>query len=136
MPAGARLYNPAAARAGRPSPESAPVSTPTFELAVIRNGKTARVVPAGELDIATVPRVERMIAELTVDAQHDLVVDLRELTFMDSTGLRMLVQTHGQSKRTGFGLQIVRGPEQINRLFVVTGLDGVLPLVDAPPEGT
>jgi anti-anti-sigma factor len=110
------------------------VSHPSFDLEVTRNASSARIAPAGELDIATAPELERAIAEVTGDsARLDLVVDLRGLTFMDSTGLRTLVQTNAQAAQDGFTLSIVRGPSQIDRLFAVSGLDDVLPLVDAPP---
>ena len=108
------------------------MSIPSFDLQVIREGATARIVVAGELDIATVPQLEQTIAEITAERGVDLVVDLRNVTFMDSTGLRLLVQTHGQSDSGDFALSIVRGPGQLDRLFSVTGVADVLPLVDAP----
>lgn len=108
------------------------MAVPSFDLEVLRNGTSARIAPAGELDIATAPRLEQAIAEATGDGSIDLVLDLRGLTFMDSSGLRALVQTHQRSQTEGFGLAIWRGPRQIDRLFAVSGLEDVLPLADAP----
>jgi anti-anti-sigma factor len=73
------------------------------------------------------------LEELTGENGAELVLDLRGLTFMDSTGLRVLVQTDANARRDGQSLQIVRGPAAIDRLLELSGLDEVLPLVDAPP---
>ncbi len=106
----------------------------SFDLDVIRAGRSACIVPAGELDIATAPELERAIADAAEAGDNRIVLDLRKLTFMDSTGLRTLVQTNAQARRDGFELVIVRGPRQIDKLFAVSGLDDLLPLTDAPPE--
>ena len=61
------------------------------------------------------------------------MLDLRELTFMDSTGLRALAQTNARADEAGFALSIIRGPRQIERVLEISGLADLLPLVDAPP---
>jgi anti-sigma B factor antagonist len=110
------------------------LAAPSFDLDVVREGSSARIAPAGELDIATAPRLEQAIAEVIGDDGADLVLDLRALTFMDSTGLRTLVQTHQRAQSEGFNLAIWRGPHQIDRLLAVSGLEDVLPLSDAPAD--
>lgn len=112
--------------------DSAPVAIPSFELDVARDGDQAVIAPAGELDIATAPRLEAAIEEATGAGVTALVLDLRGLTFMDSTGLRALVQTHQRSQSDGFELSIWRGPRQIDRLFAVSGLEELLPLAEPP----
>ncbi|HEY0345030.1 MAG TPA: STAS domain-containing protein [Solirubrobacteraceae bacterium] len=107
---------------------------PSFDLKVVRSDRTTRLAPSGELDIASAPEFEQAIAEATAEPGAELVLDLRELTFMDSTGLRALAQTNARADEAGFALSIVRGPRQIERVLEISGLAELLPLVDAPPE--
>ncbi len=106
---------------------------PSFDLQLEHDGGTARIAPRGELDIATAPEFERAISDAAGDATS-IIIDLRGLTFMDSTGLRALVQTDQRARSEGFELKIVRGVATIDRLFAVSGLDEHLPLVEAPAE--
>jgi len=62
------------------------------------------------------------------------VIDLRRLDFLDSSGLRAIVAAEGHALGRGYSLQIVRGSEQLDEVFRVTGLDARLPLVNAPPS--
>jgi anti-anti-sigma factor len=110
------------------------MSIPSFGIEVVRNGGSTRIAPTGELDIATTPALEQAIAEATSEPGATLVLDLRELTFMDSTGLRTLAQTNARADSAGFALAIVRGPRQIERVLEISGLGALLPLVDAPPD--
>lgn len=105
---------------------------PSFDLKVVQSDRTTRIAPSGELDIATTPEFEQAIAEATTQPGAKLVLDLRELTFMDSTGLRALAQTNARADEAGFALSIVRGPLQIERVLEISGLARLLPLVDAP----
>lgn len=109
------------------------MSIPSFGIQVVRNGSATRIAPAGELDIATTPALERAIDDATGEGAA-LVLDLRELTFMDSTGLRTLAQTNARAADEGFEFSIVRGSRQIERVLEISGLGALLPLVDAPPD--
>ena len=111
------------------------MSIPSFGIEVVRNGGSTRIAPTGELDIATTPALEHAIAEATGEPGATLVLDLRELTFMDSTGLRTLAQTNARAEPGGFSLAIIRGPRQIERVLEISGLGALLPLVDEPPDG-
>jgi anti-sigma B factor antagonist len=111
------------------------MTIPSFDLKVVRSDRTTRLLPSGELDIASAPEFEQAIAEATAEPGAELVLDLRELTFMDSTGLRALAQTNARAGEAGFALSIVRGPRQIERVLEISGLAELLPLVDAPPDG-
>ncbi len=109
------------------------MSIPSFDLKVVRNDRTTHIAPSGELDIATSPEFEQAIAEATAEPGAKVVLDLRELTFMDSTGLRALAQTNARAEQDDFDLAIVRGSRQIERVLEISGLSDLLPLVDAPP---
>ncbi|MDP2709637.1 MAG: STAS domain-containing protein [Solirubrobacteraceae bacterium] len=105
----------------------------SFELRVVRNERTTRIAPCGELDLATAPQLEQAITDATTSAVAELVLDLRELTFMDSTGLRTLAQANVQAGKAGTALSIWRGPRQIERVLEISGLGTLLPLADPPP---
>ena len=109
------------------------MSIPSFDLRVVRTGRATRIAPCGELDIATTPELEQALADATADGVEEIVLDLRELTFMDSTGLRALAQANTRADASGVALSIVRGPRQIERVLEISGLGSLLPLVDAPP---
>ena len=110
------------------------MTIPAFAIRIVQSGPATHIHPAGELDIATTPALEQAIVAATTERGAALVLDLRELTFMDSTGLRTLAQTNARAEQDGFSLSIVRGPRQIERVLDISGLGSLLPLVDAPPE--
>lgn len=84
------------------------------------------VVADGELDLATAPQLERRLGELS----GRLVLDLRRLDFIDSTGLRLLLRTEERSRRDGLDLRLAPGPAA-QRLIELTGLSGHFAYVDA-----
>ena len=107
---------------------------PSFELRVVHTGQSVHIAPCGELDIATTPELEQALADATADSLTEVVLDLRELTFMDSTGLRALAQANAHADERGVALSIIRGPRQIERVLEISGLGTLLPLVDPPPR--
>ena len=109
------------------------MTIPSFGIRVVQDGRATHIRPAGELDIATTPALEQAIADATAQSGAALVLDLRELTFMDSTGLRTLAQTSARAQADGFEQAIERGSRQIERVLEISGLGPLLPLVDAPP---
>ena len=66
-----------------------------FSISTSERDGRAVVVPRGELDLATAPELDAVVNE-RLDAGQDVVMDLRELAFMDSTGLRVLVAAHAR----------------------------------------
>ena len=110
------------------------MALPSFDLRVARSDGRTHILPCGELDIVTAPALEQALAEATAAAVPEVVLDLRELTFMDSTGLRTLAQASARADEAGVTLSVVRGPRQIGRVLEISGLSPLLPLVDAPPE--
>ena len=110
------------------------MTIPSFDLRVVRSGRSVHIAPCGELDIATTPELEQALADATAESAQEIVLDLRELTFMDSTGLRALAQANSRADVRGVALSIIGGPRQIERVLEISGLGGLLPLVDAPPQ--
>jgi anti-sigma B factor antagonist len=95
-----------------------------------RNG--VHIALSGELDISTAPRVEEELRRVEQDAPAVIVLDLRALEFMDSTGLRVIVSADGRARDEGRSLRLVRGPEAVQRIFRVTRLDERLEIGDDP----
>ena len=93
-----------------------------------------RVAFSGDLDLSSAKRAEEAIEQAERSRPPVLVVDLRRLTFMDSTGLRVMVSADKRAQREGRRLVIVRGPAAVQRVFEITRLDERLELVDTPEE--
>lgn len=93
-----------------------------------------RVVLTGELDISSAAKVEEELSRLEVDRPDLILLDLRGLEFMDSSGLRTIVSADSRAREEGRRLAIVRGPAAVQRIFDVTRLDERLDIVDDPAE--
>jgi anti-anti-sigma factor len=81
-----------------------------------------RIRPVGELDLATVPVVEAQLAELWSVGFKRLVLDLRDVCFLDSTGLRMLMTWSANSAADGMQFGVIRGPDVVERVLAVAGV--------------
>jgi len=88
----------------------------------------------GELDLASVPTLESAVENATLDDAAELVLDLRGLEFIDSTGLRAILLQDKRSTERGQAFALVRGPEQVQRLMNMTHLDEHLKIVASPEE--
>jgi anti-anti-sigma factor len=95
-------------------------------------GDDASVVLTGELDLSTAPEVEQALAEAEEKQPARMVIDLRQLAFMDSTGLRVVLAADGRARRDGRRLEVVPGPPQVHRVFRIALLDKRIAFVDAP----
>jgi anti-sigma B factor antagonist len=100
-----------------------PILPTPFRCAVQDAGDgTVRLIPAGELDMATVGQLEARFREARASGFRRLVVDLRGLEFMDSSGLTLLTRWTLGAQRDGYEFAVIRGDERITRLFELTGL--------------
>jgi len=86
--------------------------------------------PAGELDIASAPRLERALLDDRAPGDR-VVLDLAELEFIDSTGLRVIVRAVEASRTGGWELTLRQGPTAVRRVFEITGVLGALPFEPA-----
>lgn len=100
---------------------------PLFDLRVERKDSLTHVELLGELDLQCEERFGDAVDPVR---SGRLVLDLRGLTFIDSTGLRMILRTWQRSHEDGFTLEIVGGRDQVRKVFRITGLDGALPMTD------
>jgi anti-sigma B factor antagonist len=105
-----------------------------FRLEVRGQGKATIVAVSGELDLASSPALQEELDRVSASDPDLLIIDLRELDFMDSTGLSVLVRAHQRAEDQGRRLAMVKGPQQVQRLLSLTGVAERLTLVDRPEE--
>jgi anti-anti-sigma factor len=106
----------------------------SFQVEVRSADRAAVVVVSGELDLASAPALEEELHRALADAADLLIVDLRELEFIDSTGLGLLIKANRQAEAAGRRFAIVKGQSQVQRLLGVTGIEQRLTLVNSPEE--
>ncbi len=98
-----------------------------LQIATVSDGDTWAVQLAGELDLSSSDRLDTTIAELCADGARRIVVEMSDLHFMDSTGLRSLLVGRELCEVSGCELLIGTTSLQVERLFSVAGVDGRLP---------
>lgn len=103
-----------------------------FRVEVAWDDDAVRVAPVGEIDLATIARLREQTTEVMTAGPGRLVLDLREVTFADSSALHLAVEILERAKRTGTGFAIIPGPPVVQRTFVIAGLVDRLPFVDVP----
>jgi anti-sigma B factor antagonist len=89
---------------------------------------------SGELDISTASNVEARLMELERSAPARLVLDLRRVNFIDSTGLSMIINADGRARKDGRRLTIVSGDGVPRRILRTVGLEDRLDVHSEPPE--
>jgi stage II sporulation protein AA (anti-sigma F factor antagonist) len=87
------------------------------------------VLASGEIDLASVDGLRTQLLELLSSCRR-LVLDLREVVFIDSTGLRSLLEVDGASRAAGVEFALVPGPPEVQRLFRLTGTDETLRFIN------
>jgi anti-sigma B factor antagonist len=93
---------------------------------------TAVFTLAGEADLHRAPALREEITEVINDGIHDLVIDLSEVTFIDSMTLGVLLGAMKRLRPQGGRLYVVVRDPNIRRIFEITLLDRVFPLFDDP----
>ena len=86
----------------------------------------------GELDLSASPQLEAALLEAERTDAKQIVVDLRDLTFVDSRGLAVLVHAANRSASNGDHLRMTHCRDQVARLLRLTGLDARLPFLVEP----
>ncbi len=97
-------------------------------------GDTAVVSLRGELDLSVAGEVEQALLAVEQDRPQRLVLDLRDLAFIDSSGLRLVLEADLRARRDARTFALVRGPEQVHRVFLIALLDKRLEFLDEPPS--
>jgi anti-anti-sigma factor len=100
--------------------------------------EAVRVALSGELDLSSALLFDEELRRIEEDDESadTLVLDLRPLKFMDSTGLRLILSAHSRARKTGRRLKIIPGGDAIRRIFRLTGVWKRLDIVDdGTPSG-
>ncbi len=89
----------------------------------------AHVVLTGELDLSTIAKVEQELTRVEGEGPAIVALDLSRVTFLDSSGLRVIVSADQRARRENRRFVVVRGPETVQRVFSITRLDEQLEIV-------
>jgi anti-sigma B factor antagonist len=110
-----------------------PGTMPNLEFKTTRNGTVAVVAPTGELDLSGAAVLEDELDRLAAESElATVVLDLRGLEFMDSSGLRLVVMADSQAREAGRRLLLVPGAQPVQRVFEITRMNERLTFVDEP----
>jgi anti-sigma B factor antagonist len=93
-----------------------------FRCDVEPDREIVRVIPFGELDVDTVEQVGDRVSELQQAGFAEIVLDLRNLTFMDSCGVHLVLAADRMARSNGTRFSLIAGPGPIQRLFEIVGL--------------
>jgi anti-anti-sigma factor len=104
--------------------------SPEFHIEVERQDGAARVRPVGDLDLATADRLDARLRELRAAGVRRVVLDLRALDFMDSSGLSLTLRWSLASQEDGLDFALVPGGRPIRRLFQLSGMEPRLPFLE------
>ncbi|MEW6555669.1 MAG: STAS domain-containing protein [Actinomycetota bacterium] len=88
------------------------------------------VVLEGEIDLSTAAVFKETVYEVIEAGNTDLVIDLTELEFMDSTGLGVLVAALKKTTTEGGSIRLICDKRNILKVFTITGLDKVFAIYD------
>jgi anti-sigma B factor antagonist len=102
-----------------------------LDVATQRADGVLTVAPVGEIDLATIDLVRDAIERDHVSGD-DILLDLRGVGFMDTSGLRHVLELNERAAREGFAFRIIRGPRAVQRVFEVSGLESRLAFVGDP----
>jgi anti-sigma B factor antagonist len=98
-----------------------------FEITATEDTDALLVTLHGELDLADVTKLRSVVDRAERSVAPVIVVDLRALVFIDSSGLRELLRLHRHTTASGQELRLLPGPPVVRRIIEVSGLGDVLP---------
>ena len=101
-----------------------------LEVTTQDSGGQVTISLKGELDLSSVGKVQEELRRVEAEGPAVLVLDLSNLTFLDSTGLRTVVTADERARENGRRLVVVRGPDAVQRVFAITRLEERLEMVD------
>jgi anti-sigma B factor antagonist len=105
-----------------------------LRIEVAQDGSTAVIRLYGELDLAAAPTLNAELETAGATGVSAIVVDLTELEFMDSTGLRAILLAHERCGEYGQRFAIVPGGRQVARLLEIARVEDHLDLISSPAE--
>ena len=96
-----------------------------FAITVTRDRDEVAVVPVGEIDLASADTLAQEVGGLRAADPTRIVLDLRRVSFIDSTGLRLLISLRNDAKRNRHALVLIPPSPAVGRIFDFTGTRGL-----------
>jgi anti-anti-sigma factor len=103
-----------------------------FSCKVIPEGDVVIVAPRGELDMATAGAIEQELRQLRRKEVRHIVLDLGGLSFMDSSGLHLVLRWSADASQDGFEFELEPGPPAVQRVFELAAVPDSLPFRTRP----
>jgi anti-sigma B factor antagonist len=97
-----------------------------LQVPIVPERSYVRVAPSGEIDVATAGELRQALHELWSSGWVDVVVDLRDVEFMDTSGVHVLLDAHHHAESTGARLSYIDGAAPVSRVLQLTGMDQTL----------
>ncbi|MGK5551711.1 STAS domain-containing protein [Actinomadura kijaniata] len=104
-----------------------------FDVHLMHHERCTLVRVQGELDVVSRERFEEALSSV-IDTGAPTVVDLRQVTFCDSTGLNAIVAAHRRAAERGTPLALLSPPQRVARVFHITGVDRYIPVYETLRE--
>ncbi|QXJ22852.1 STAS domain-containing protein [Actinomadura graeca] len=104
-----------------------------FDIHLMRDERCTLVRVQGDIDVVSRARFEEALFDV-VDAGGPLVVDMRQVTFCDSTGLNAIVAANRRANERETQVALVALPPRVMRVFRITGIDKFIPIYDTLRE--
>jgi anti-anti-sigma factor len=104
--------------------------TELLNISTVQLGTGLSVVAQGELDLSTAPLLEAALLAAEATEAASITLDIDGVSFIDSTGLRTLLEAHVRSQQDGNRIRLTKGSTQAQRLFALAAVDEILPFVD------
>ena len=113
-----------------------PLVTADKHLQIDLRSEQDRVVLAlhGELDLVGAPLLQGQIDSEAVKQAPMVVLDLEDLQFIDSSGLRVILSAHERARERDQAFALTRGSQQVQRLLSIAGVSGHLHIIASPDE--
>jgi anti-anti-sigma factor len=111
------------------------VPEPPFEVHLTHHGASSILSLSGEFDLAAAQEVRDRLQQLRLDEPRALVLDMRDISFIDSSGIRVILEIWNDSRQNGFSLGVVPG-DRVRSVLQVVQLEDELPLLDEVPGET
>ncbi|HKG64336.1 MAG TPA: STAS domain-containing protein [Solirubrobacteraceae bacterium] len=102
-----------------------------FGVVVRTERDVVRVCPFGAVDIGTAGQLRAQIEHVTASGARRVVLDLYGVTFLDSSGVHLVLDVDAASRAQGWEFGLIGGPAHVQRVFDLTGARARLPFLTA-----
>jgi anti-sigma B factor antagonist len=114
---------------GAPPPRPAgTAAVMDLNLSVQRHGDRATIQVGGEVDLATCPQLQAVLGELVDGGFHHLIIDLEQVSFLDCSGIRVLVYARRRVQEHSGSVRLARPTPFVWRVLALTGMTTVFPI--------